>query len=49
MEEFFRTLERITALIIGLILLYVFLTNVLKVDQGTYVTLAREVLVAGVR
>ncbi|MEM2287898.1 MAG: hypothetical protein QW503_02300 [Sulfolobales archaeon] len=49
MEEFLRTLERIMALAIGLIILYIFLTTVVKVDHGTYITIARDILVAGVR
>lgn len=46
MEEFIKIIDRITGLIVGLLILYVFLSAILKVDQTSYMSLVRDVVTA---
>lgn len=46
MGEFERMLERIIAVVAGLVVLYAFLATVTRVDKYTYMDIVKSVLIA---
>lgn len=44
MEEFIKTIERFLGIIVGLVVLYIVLSNILRIDNATYLRITRDVL-----